>query len=502
VYGKRCVNKFNFYGMARTNKYLARCLVILVVVLFAASSIEKRHYISFGPVEGQAKNSSVPSSDAITTGSTHPTKVLINPVEVHNKTTSVSLSEANTSSTTEPTTVTPQPTVSTKQQGIKFFLVAPPEVTTDLVSGDNREKANNIYTREVNEFMGEVWLHRGFERMTTFRVHNPEEADAIIVAGYLHLNQRMGGNTTLQGYYEKHLNLNTNTTKGKPHLFLFPSINPVIARSLGGIALINFVKKEWHISNIWSVSYERNPGWVGVPLQRMVPIPYNVKPTDTLQELRNKASHQKLSDSIFYAGDARTHAIKWASCNRSAIIAPLQQQAIASNTSDRIDVRLMGRSKRLTQEEYNQRMLMSEYCLILCGDTPTSRSLASAMVAGCIPIRVGSRLRGLCEPPCKKGYGWVISGENNPHLPFSDTIPWDKFPEVPEKELIEKGKHALDEHIFGKYHQEKKTELHSIMQNTLAGWIYGWGNPLSSEEFGDAVSYIWHSFSVALDKAG
>jgi Exostosin family len=157
---------------------------------------------------------------------------------------------------------------------------------------------------------------------------------------------------------------------------------------------------------------------------------------------------------------------------------------------------------RLSQEEYNHRMHISQYCLILAGDTPSSRSLTSAMVAGCIPIRVGSRLRGLCDPPCFQGWGFVVTGESNPHLPFSETIPWDKFPEVSESDLIEKGQVALDEHIFGVYHQEQKTELHSIMQSTMTGWIYGWGDPVSSEELGDTTSYIWHSFSVALKKAG
>jgi hypothetical protein len=36
------------------------------------------------------------------------------------------------------------------------------------------------------------------------------------------------------------------------------------------------------------------------------------------------------------------------------------------------------------------------------------------------------------------------------------------------------------------------------MEKVHSGFIYGHGDPVSSEEFGDAASYIWESFVVAL----
>jgi Exostosin family len=497
--------------MARAIKYLVQCLVVLVMG-FVVMETENRHHFIFNPAEVDTKISTTeaPKSVANNSGPTEPAPVTLQATGAILQPTVATLQP--TVATPQPTVATPQPTVLTLQptvtriqQDIKFFLVAPPESTTDLLSGDKRDRAIRYYKEGLNEDAAEIWLHRGFERLTALRVENPDEADAIVVAGYLHMHVGIGGDKNqLPTYYEKHLNRNTDTTKSKPHLFLFPSTNPGTAENIGGGALIQVVKNEWGIPHVWSVSFERNPNWVGVPVERIVPIPYVVKPSDPLQELRGKSNHEKLSDSIFYAGDARKHGVEWGGCNRTAMITPLQQQAIASNTTDRIDVRLVGPEfgARLTQEEYNHRMLISEYCLILCGDTPTSRSLTSAMVAGCIPIRVGSRLRGLCDPPCFPGWGWAVPGENNPHLlPFSETIPWDKFPEVSESELIEKGQPALDEHIFGEYHKEQKTGLHSIMQSTMTGWIYGWGDPVSSQELGDATSYIWHSFSVALKNA-
>jgi hypothetical protein len=140
----------------------------------------------------------------------------------------------------------------------------------------------------------------------------------------------------------------------------------------------------------------------------------------------------------FYVGDQRHHAKEWSGCDRS-MVAPL---ALESNMHARlIDTRQKQDAEssnystnglKKTQGLYNQKMASSEYCLILCGGSPTSRSLSSAMVHGCIPLRVGSRLRGLCEPPCHKGWGWTVSGSESPHLPFVERIDWTLFPEMNE----------------------------------------------------------------------
>ena len=144
-------------------------------------------------------------------------------------------------------------------------------------------------------------------------------------------------------------------------------------------------------------------------------------------------------------------------------------------------------------------MLQRDYCLILCGDTPTSRSLTSAMLLGCIPIRVGSRLRGLCEPPCHEGWGWTLASEQYPHLPYWDIIPWNEFPEVDEQQFIDSGEQVLKT-LFERYDTTQKAKIRSILQNVQTAWIYGWGDPVDSVEFGDAVIYIWNSFQDVLSK--
>ena len=73
---------------------------------------------------------------------------------------------------------------------LKFYILDVPELTTWL-TGNHTEKASTYYSKALNEESAEIWLHRGFERMTYEQGHvtlNPNEADVFIIPGYLHLN--------------------------------------------------------------------------------------------------------------------------------------------------------------------------------------------------------------------------------------------------------------------------------------------------------------------------
>ena len=126
------------------------------------------------------------------------------------------------------------------------------------------------------------------------------------------------------------------------------------------------------------------------------------------------------------------------------------------------------------------------------------------MIFGCIPVRVGSRLRGLCEKPCHKGFGWDVTGAKYPHLPYSDKIDWRSFPEINEAELLNSTKKDTLEKLFAQYTWEEKVKLRSKMHAVQRGWIYGWGDPVTSsnESLGDAASFIWESFVDALRQDG
>lgn len=200
---------------------------------------------------------------------------------------------------------------------------------------------------------------------------------------------------------------------------------------------------------------------------------------------------KRIPDSVFYVGNNRKHGVEWGGCNRTSLLAPLM---IAANNSSGNHhpwyVRLDGQSM-LSQQQYNQRMLLSDLCLIVCGDTPTSRSLSSAMLHGCIPLRIGSRWRGLCDPPCHKGWGWSIT-HNLSHLPFANCIDWNQFPEVDEALFLQNPPAVLDRTLRD-MGSSRKAQIRKIMQKHQMAWVYGWGDPVTSNDFGDSVLYTWES---------
>jgi hypothetical protein len=447
--------------------------------------------------------------------------------------------------------------------------------------------ASEYYRNNINEESAEMWLHRGFKQLKANRTYNSTEADVYIVGGYFHLyssgkimmhpnkpsrkrkkrknknnidddddddgDNRTESSSSVSTSWDvvvSTLYRNIIIDSTKPHLILIPTWNPSVSRRIGLHSLVRTLRLSGiSDSNIWSVGFERNLHWQPIPhVSHIIPIPYVVTSnTRTRQQQLQPQKPKQIpsllpsTDSsttnttrkknfVFYVGDYRRNAGKWAGCFRSNLTQSLLRRndnndsSIDNNNNNynNIDVRLVHKKDRLNQTLYNMRMRTSEYCLILCGDTPSSRSLSSAIVEGCIPIQVGSRLRGLCNPPCHEGFGWTISGPKYPHLPYGEIIPYDFFPEIDEKALLLMNNNKNDggddtsstddvdgdvigsskpsdlETLFGIYDDNKKKHLRSIMEKVHSGFIYGYGDPVSSEEFGDAASYIWESFVVAL----
>ena len=443
---------------------------------------------------------------------------------------------------------------SSSSLSLKYHILDVPEVTSWLI-GNNSERASLYYAKSLNEESAEIWLHRGFERMrdeqgyVKMDQNVDEEADVYIIPGYLHFYLAIHRSSSQQeqaqasqkkkknGRKEKKVKVDLLDhsylvqlykeriiNKRKPHLLIIPTWNPGVSTKIGLKRLVSSLQT-FGVTNLWSVGFERNKMWQGLSADRIVPIPYvvntNVPPArksrrgtmmmeNTMFPPKNTSTSDKddrrNSDFIFYAGDSRPNAKGWAGCDREGLIFPLQEQqnetALSSSMKNKMDVRIVSKHNRINQTYYNYRMTTSEYCLILCGDTPSSRSLTSAMTLGCIPIRVGSRLRGLCEPPCHKGFGWQVTGAGLSHLPFEDELPWALFPEVDELEFMQDGRQVLHELIRKmndtsrnqQQHQSRKEKLKAIMQHYQTSWIYGWGNPINSTQFGDAVPQIWKSF--------
>jgi Exostosin family len=402
-----------------------------------------------------------------------------------------------------------------------FYILPTPEVT-DWLLGNFSDDGYRYYERALNEDQAELWLYRGLQRHPS-RVMDPLQADVFVICGCLHWNYRlnrlsqhkhdmdgMEGATSITPIIElfdaksfANALLERIVDKDKPHLLAIPTTNPGTGRYIGLKAIVKALTKGG-VHNLWSLGFERNKFWQRLPPERIIPIPYVVRPPirdeQTLSPMQGSVhSSLRESDFVFYVGDSRPHAKEWGGCDRS-MVAPL---ALESNTHIRLidsrqeDSESTNSTNRMTQDEYNQRMASSEYCLVVCGDSPTSRSLSSAMVHGCIPLRVGSRLRGLCEPPCHKGWGWTISGSENPHLPFGEQLDWTLFPEMNEALFQQNPAQVVHETLAGISIQERE-QLRLIMQQHRQGFVYGWGNPVNSTLFGDAAEYIWESFSEAV----
>jgi Exostosin family len=371
----------------------------------------------------------------------------------------------------------------------KFFILAPPQVSTSLLD-TNSSFPYKFYERTLNEECAELWLYRGTKRLSyeEGQTQNTSEADFFLLPGLLHLyssweSKKNGGQQLNHSFVGQYKNIIVSPTK--PHLILVPTWNPKVSRIIGLKSLVEQLQDMG--VNLWSVGFERNHLWQHTPSNRIVPIPYVVRPSRLNDET---SGGPRTTNFVFYAGDKRPNAKEWAGCHRDKLIEPLRNET-------NMYVRIVNKRNRLNQTEYNRLMSTSEYCLILCGDTPSSRSLTSAIVSGCIPIRVGTRLRGLCEPPCKKGFGWKPTGLDNPHLPYPAAMDWDRFPEVNEAEFMKSGKILLQT-LFQQYDGEAKAKLRAVMQTNRNGWIYGWGNPVDSEDFGGAIQSILSSFQDAL----
>ena len=78
-------------------------------------------------------------------------------------------------------------------------------------------------------------------------------------------------------------------------------------------------------------------------------------------------------------------------------------------------------------------------------------------------------------------------------------IAWDEFPEVDEQKFIDDGYEEL-ERLFSEYDSDKKARIRRVMEDTHMGWVYGWGDPVTSVEFGEAALYIWKSFQDSINR--
>lgn len=414
---------------------------------------------------------------------------------------------------------------------LTYYIADLPELTDWLV-GNHTDAADRFYSSTLNENSGEVWLHRGFaETLGEHRTLDEKEADVILIPAYLHLLKHLRGlvaqhriEARLASYPEPggiaSLVASRVAALGqrtKPHVLLVPTTNPSTSLSIGIAKVVAALQKRG--VNLYSVGYERNTFWQRLPPSRILPIPYVVMPDPSAFNISATAdtgvpssplpSVTNRKTLLFFAGDVRPKAGEWSGCNRSMIL-PLVNASSVNFNHTAIDVRLTDSpATRLAANEYNRRMANSRYCLVLCGDTPTSRSLTSSVAHGCTPLIVGSRLRGKCEPPCHPGWGWTLlenSTVSTPdammtphealtHLPFEHQMDWSAFPELDEAKFADDPVGVLDDFLAAQsaapdeMSEERQTMELARFQNAF---VYGIGSPVRKDaQLGGAVEAIW-----------
>jgi Exostosin family len=379
------------------------------------------------------------------------------------------------------------PTATNKNgdsRDFKFYILRVPMITSALIANET-EKFKTVYQNELNEASAEVWLHRGMASLTyqQGQTMDPNEADAFIIPAYLWARIGMQDKSERSDLYQEIIK--EIVDKSKPHIWLSPSPNPNLSGSLGLRSIVNQLLKS--NVNMYSIGFERNSYWQVVSTDRIIPVPYVLHPPP-LETLVAAFDHDRIENFVFFRADRRRMAKGWAGCDR-AIVAPL------FGRTD-MDIGLSGKKAppggggRLSQEQYNHRMSTSDYCLVMCGDTPTTRSLISAVTAGCIPILIGRWWHGYCDPPCHKGWGWNIA--ERPHLPFADQINWDLVPVVNHTQF-QMDPNATLMALFQQYPKERKDQIRAEMKRVQKWLVYGWGDPADSTVFGDAYPHIWQS---------
>ena len=113
------------------------------------------------------------------------------------------------------------------------------------------------------------------------------------------------------------------------------------------------------------------------------------------------------------------------------------------------------------------------------------------MANGCIPVRIGKRAKGVCEPPlCRPGYGFP-GATNVSHLPFAHAIDWDLLPELDEASFLEDPVGVLED--FRRRNGHHRKAMRAEVERVQSAFVYGWGSALTTTHFGDAASYVWES---------
>ncbi|KAH8098504.1 hypothetical protein JL720_1451 [Aureococcus anophagefferens] len=173
-------------------------------------------------------------------------------------------------------------------------------------------------------------------------------------------------------------------------------------------------------------------------------------------EQRDTNVHQH-EISVFFAANGRPQATKWSGCNRSTALGLKALPKAAIHVSR---ARAGGGSRGASSTA--------------CGasDRLFGRRLADAHK---VLVESSSRDARACEPPCRPGWGWFVSGEKHPHTPFHDTlIDYSRFPRVDEKWFYEDAL-AATKAAIANVTSAAELEIWKYLDAIRGDVVYGYG---------------------------
>ena len=190
----------------------------------------------------------------------------------------------------------------------------------------------------------------------------------------------------------------------------------------------------------------------------------------------------------------RPNAAQWSGCDRS--------KALGLQSVPRASIHIKTHRRLLDEDAFAHSMRVADFCLVMCGDTPTSRRIFDSIVADCVPLIVGTRLWGRCEPPCRPGWGWFVSGETHPHTPFHDTlIDYSRFPRVDEKWFYEDAL-AATKAAIANVTPAAELEIWRYLDAIRGDVVYGYGRAATSTDFGRATANLLDGVVLRLRHGG
>ena len=356
------------------------------------------------------------------------------------------------------------------------------------------DHADNLARNMFPEYTAAVWVHRALLHDPS-RTLDPDEAELFFAPAYLEISAILPGHTERLTAWLMYIRNSRHFQRngGRDHLFASSDVREDHHMELHGHARVSSL-----LHRGFTGTFEMRPGWTGGwPLENMIVMPYVANPFLTSRSRRTSFA-TKRDVALFYVAHGREQAAIETNCNRK-IMKLLSDFRLRYHGSAALPSVVMVGWQMMSQVTYARRIARAYFCPLTCGDTATSRRTFDAVVSGCVPIFVGTRLWGRCDFPCR---GTITLSLPHTHLPFEGMwINWSVFPRIDEGRLYAQTTRAGVHAVFRAAMMQasgRSAALQAQLRDARDHLIYGWGDYRSSPTFGLASRRLVESAIMRL----